>query len=47
MWGIDMNKILENPLIAFAVGFAVFLGVFLLLDVTLMQAQGLTLIFNG
>ena len=47
MWGIDMNKILENAWLAFAAGFGVFVVVFLLLDVTMMNMQGLSLIFSG
>ncbi len=47
MWGINMDKILNNPLLAFAAGFGVFVVVFLLLDVTIMSMQGLSLIFSG
>jgi len=43
----DMNKILENPWLAGAVGFGVFIVVFLLLDVVIMNMQGLSLIFDG
>ena len=42
-----MEKILENVWLAFAAGFGVFIVVFLLLDVTMMSMQGLSLIFRG
>ncbi|MCK5166915.1 MAG: hypothetical protein KAQ66_06335 [Rhodospirillaceae bacterium] len=39
--------ILTNPYVAFLVGTAGFTALFLALDISIMRAQGLTLMFNG
>ena len=46
----DQSKsggILANPVVASVVGLAGFSLLFILLDIAIMRAQGLTLIFNG
>ncbi len=42
-----MSKILNNSWLAFTVGLGLFIIVFLLLDILIMNMQGLSLIFNG
>jgi len=38
---------MKNPVVSFVLSFAVFGGLFLLLDLVIMQAQGLTLLFHN
>lgn len=41
------NSVLANPVVAFIVGLGAFGALFLALDIAIMRAQGLTLMFHG
>ncbi|MCK5167531.1 MAG: hypothetical protein KAQ66_09430 [Rhodospirillaceae bacterium] len=44
---IKSGGVLSNPYVAFMVGTIGFTVLFLALDISIMRAQGLTLMFNG